>query len=80
MSNFAPARHAEMIKTGHLQNDSVYYGQLRAVQAHRAVTCEDTFFLNWTSKVTNCLKYSAKKNQTLVLAAIHSHHDKYRCL
>ena len=44
MPNSAPARHAEMIKAGHMQTDSAYQVLLRAVQAHRAVKFELAHF------------------------------------
>ena len=44
MPNFAPAMHAEMIKTGHIQADTADLVLLRAVQAYRVVTFEQTHF------------------------------------
>ena len=44
MSSFAPVRHTEMIKAGHMQIDSADEGHLRAVQAHSAVKFEHTRF------------------------------------
>ena len=44
MPNFAPARHAEIIKIRHMQTDSADYGPFRTVQANRAVQFEQTHF------------------------------------
>ena len=42
MPNFAPARHAELIKYGHTQADSADQELLRTVEAHCAVKFEQT--------------------------------------
>ena len=44
MPNSSPARHAEMIKIGHMKTDSAEKKLLRAVEVHRAEKSEEAYF------------------------------------
>ena len=43
MPNFAPARHGEIIKAGHIQTTYADKCLLRTVQGHRAMKFEQTY-------------------------------------